>query len=268
MTGPAEPRRNGGGLMVLATLFLAFGSGPAPADIPPRDRQSGIEFTSPPTQAMQRDDAANPGMLAVMDGEALWESPQGAARKACADCHRQANQSMKGVAARYPAFDTLTGRPLDLQGRIQACRARHQRAAVLPHESPQLLGLVAYVALQSRGMAIAPPEDERLQTFRAQGQALWGQRMGQLHFACSQCHDDHWGARLGPAVIPQGHPQGYPIYRLEWQAMGSLQRRLRSCMTATRAEPFDYGAPELVNLELYLTHRARGMAMETPGVRP
>lgn len=254
--------------MGLATLFLAWDAGHAGANVPPGDRKSGVEFTSPATQAMQRDDAANPGMLAVMDGEALWESPQGEARKACADCHRQANQSMKGVAARYPAFDTLTGRPLDLQGRIQACQSRHQRAAVLPHESPQLLGLVAYVALQSRGMPIAPPEDDRLQPFRAQGQALWRQRMGQLHFACSQCHDDHWGARLGPAVIPQGHPQGYPIYRLEWQAMGSLQRRLRSCMSAARAEPFAYGAPELVNLELYLTHRARGMAMETPGVRP
>ena len=63
-------------------------------------------------------------------------------------------------------------------------------------------------------------------------------------------------------------PTGYPIYRLEWQAVGSLQRRLRGCMSGVRSEPYDYGAQELVNLELYLMWRARGMAVESPAVRP
>ena len=33
---------------------------------------------SPETRAMQDDDAANPGMLWVLDGEALWHRPEGA----------------------------------------------------------------------------------------------------------------------------------------------------------------------------------------------
>jgi sulfur-oxidizing protein SoxA len=35
-----------------------------------------------------------------------------------------------------------------------------------------------------------------------------------------------------------------------------------------RAQNFDFGASELVELELYLMSRARGMPMETPAVRP
>lgn len=69
-------------------------------------------------------------------------------------------------------------------------------------------------------------------------------------------------------VIPQAHPVGYPAYRLEWQTLGSLQRRLRGCMSALRGEPFPYGAEELVALELYLMQRAGGMRWETPAVRP
>ena len=61
---------------------------------------------------------------------------------------------------------------------------------------------------------------------------------------------------------------GYPVYRLEWQTMGSLQRRLRNCMNGVRAEPFAYGAQELIELELYLNGRTKGMSGETPGVRP
>ncbi len=51
-------------------------------------------------------------------------------------------------------------------------------------------------------------------------------------------------------------------------AAGSLQRRLRRCMIGVRAEPYPYGAPELVDLELYLAQRAAGLPIDTPGVRP
>jgi sulfur-oxidizing protein SoxA len=70
------------------------------------------------------------------------------------------------------------------------------------------------------------------------------------------------------AVIPQSHPTGIPCYRLEWQSLGSLQRRLRNCMVGVRAEPYAFGSPEFVELELFLMTRARGMALETPAVRP
>jgi sulfur-oxidizing protein SoxA len=35
-----------------------------------------------------------------------------------------------------------------------------------------------------------------------------------------------------------------------------------------RAVAYPYGAPEYVNLELYLMWRARGMPVEIPAVRP
>ena len=69
-------------------------------------------------------------------------------------------------------------------------------------------------------------------------------------------------------MIPQGHPTGYPIYRLEWQALGSLQRRLRGCVVGVRAEPWAAGAPEWLALEAFLAQRAAGMPVETPAVRP
>jgi sulfur-oxidizing protein SoxA len=82
------------------------------------------------------------------------------------------------------------------------------------------------------------------------------------------CHDDNWNGRLAGNPITQAHPTGYPIYRLEWQSVGSLQRRMRGCMTGIRAEPYDYGSPEFAALELYLKARAGGMPVETPAVRP
>jgi sulfur-oxidizing protein SoxA len=248
-------------LLVAAIPVLA-------TEIPPGERRSGFSFMTPETKAMQTDDTANPGMLWVLDGEALWKTKAGSAGKACADCHDDARASMKGVAARYPVFDKVLGRPVDLEQRINLCRANHQEATPLTYESRELLALTAFVAQQSRDMPIMTGADPQLAPFIAKGHALFTQRQGQLNLGCANCHDDNWDKRLAGSAITQGHSTGYPLYRLEWQSLGSLQRRLRGCITGIRAQPYDYGAPELVELELYLMSRARGMPIETPAVRP
>jgi sulfur-oxidizing protein SoxA len=220
------------------------------------------------TRAMQDDDTANPATLWVLEGGGLWARKTGAAGRACADCHGDARTSMKGVAARHPAFDVVLGRPIDLEQRINVCRVERQQAPALAWESRDLLALTAYVARQSRGLPIESAIDARTQPFLDAGRVTFHRRQGQLNLACSQCHDDLWGRRLAGNVIPQAHPTGYPLYRLEWQALGSLQRRLRNCLAGIRAEPYAYGAPELVELELYLMWRARGMTFDAPAVRP
>ena len=217
---------------------------------------------------MQQDDDLNPGMLWVLDGEELWDRPAGAAGRSCADCHGDARTSMRGVATRYPAFDADQQRPISLEGRVQACRRDRQQAPPLPPESDDRLALVAFVAHQSRGLPIDLGEDERLRPFIARGRELFERRQGQLDLSCADCHDRHRGQRLGGSLIPQAHPTGYPIYRLEWQGLGSLQRRLRNCMIGVRAEPYPFDSPEQVDLELYLMSRAQGLPIETPGVRP
>jgi L-cysteine S-thiosulfotransferase len=263
MTVPATPRRALAGLILASLAAVAVA-----AEIPASERRSGYEFMGREIQAMQDDDTANPGMLFVLDGEAAWNRKNGAAQKSCADCHGDARVSMSGVAARYPAFDLTLGRPVDLEQRIEMCRGDRQRASPLPFESPELLALTAYVARQSRGQPIAVADDDRTRPFIESGREIFQRRQGQLNLSCAQCHDDNWGQRLAGAPVPQAHPTGYPLYRLEWQALGSLQRRLRACMSGTRAEPYAYGAPELVDLELYLMSRAKGLPVETPAVRP
>jgi sulfur-oxidizing protein SoxA len=256
--------------IAVAAMLIAIGivAALSATEIPHEARRSGYSFMTPDTQAIQNDDTANPGMLWVLDGEALWKAKAGATNVACADCHNDARTSMKGVAARYPSFDKTLGRPVNLEQRINLCRARQQQASPLAYESHDLLALTAYVAEQSRGMAIETGLDPQLEPFVTKGRDIFMRRQGQLNLGCTNCHNDNWDKHLAGSAITQAHPTGYPLYRLEWQSLGSLQRRLRNCMIGTRAQAYDYGAPELVELELYLMSRAREMPIETPAVRP
>ncbi len=216
------------------------------------------------TRAMQDDEATSPAALWLLDGEALWNRKTGEAGKACADCHGAA--SMKGVAARFPALHS--GKLINLDQRINLCRVEQQKVPALQLEGRELLSLSAYVGRQSRGLPIEIAVTEKTKPFLEAGRAAFQRRQGQLNLSCAQCHDQNWGKSLAGSTIPQAHPTGYPIYRLEWQALGSLQRRLRNCLIGVRAESYAYGAPEYVELEYYLMWRARGMKLETPAVRP
>ena len=155
--------------LAIACVGLGLVTGAPGAGIPAGERRSGYEFMSRETRAMQDDDVTNPGMLWVLDGEALWNRKDGAAARACGDCHGDARASMKGVAARHPAWDAASGRPVNLEQRINACRTGRQRAAPLAYESRELLALAAYVALQSRGMPAAVAIDDRTRPYRDAG---------------------------------------------------------------------------------------------------
>ncbi|MGF1456858.1 MAG: sulfur oxidation c-type cytochrome SoxA [Alphaproteobacteria bacterium] len=236
---------------------------------PPAEKPlpSGTTFLGEGLKARQADEALNPGMLWVDEGARLWAEPAGAAKASCASCHGAAEKIMRGVATRYPAVDDVSGTLLNLEGRINRCRTEHQQADAFAYESDALLSLTAYVARQSLGLPMSVRIDGPAASYHATGEAYFHTRRGQLNLSCAQCHVDNAGRRLRGDTISHGLGNGYPIYRLEWQTLGSLQRRLHSCLSGVRAALPPYGAPDLVALELYLAGRARGVALETPAIR-
>jgi sulfur-oxidizing protein SoxA len=88
-----------------------------------------------------------------------------------------------------------------------------------------------------------------------------------MNLSCASCHEQSAGKRLLAEIISQGQGNAFPAYRLEWQAVGSLQRRLRACLFGIRAEMPAEGSLPLAELELYLAWRGTGLPVETPGVR-
>lgn len=226
----------------------------------PEDVRSGTSFLKPETRAMQDDEFANPGYLWVDRGNALFD----AGDKPCSTCH---DGGLGGIAASYPRIDQTSGELVNLEGQINLCRVRHQGLPPLDYESEDLLSLTAYIANQSKGMPATVSIEGAARPHFENGKAYFFTRRGQYNFSCAQCHDEHWGKSLRADTISQGHLNGYPAYRLEWQDFGSSHRRLRDCDWGVRAEPLDYGDQTYIDVELYLAHRAHGLPLESPAVR-
>jgi sulfur-oxidizing protein SoxA len=247
--------------LILASLLIV-----GVVNAAPLMQQSSYELMSAENRAMQDDPSLNPAMFWVGDGEALWQQKMGSQNKACSSCHGDVKKSMRGVATQFPKV--IKGKLQTLEGQINQCRVSNQSSPPLAYESKDLLALTALIAFQSKGLPISLSETPANTSFLKKGRESFNERMGQLNLSCAQCHEDRAGLKLGGSLIPQGHPNAYPIYRLEWQTLGSLQRRLRNCMSGVRAQQFEYGSPEMAQLELFLMWRARGMPLESPGVRP
>jgi sulfur-oxidizing protein SoxA len=245
--------------IIAAACLAASASLAQQRPIPVESLRSGVTYAGADVRAMQSDDLANPGFLWVQRGEALF-------KENCASCHRDA-ASMRGVATRYPAYDVSSKSMLDLEGRIDQCRTERQHQPAFGRDSDDLLAITTFVAHQSRGMPMNVSIDGPARDAFERGEAFYRQRHGQMNLACTHCHDQNYGKRLYTETISQGHGTAFPAYRLEWQALGSLQRRLRACLFGIRAEMPKPGAPELTDLELYVAWRANGLPIESPGVR-
>ncbi|MEI9925308.1 MAG: sulfur oxidation c-type cytochrome SoxA [Bradyrhizobium sp.] len=238
-------------------------------EIPQAERRSGYTFMSPDTKAIQDDDTANPGMLWVLDGEALWKRKNRHGGQGLRRLPRRHQRQHEGLSRRaIPPTTRRSDAPSILNSALISAARKTRRRRRCPYESRDLLALTAFVAQQSRGMPITAGADLQLEPFVAKGRDTFMRRQGQLNLGCTNCHDDNWDKHLAGSAVTQALPTGYPLYRLEWQSLGSLQRRLRNCMTGMRTQLYDYGAPELVELELYLMSRAHDMPIETPAVRP
>jgi len=244
-----------------------MGEGTSPPPYSVKSRQSGYDFLSQENQQLQNDEFANPGMLWVEKGKELWKTGDGLAAKSCANCHQDAEKSMRGVRAQYPKFDSRRKKLMSLEQRINHCRETHLRAKPYSYESEPLLALTAFVGLQSRGMPVNIQIDGPVRPFFEAGKAFFLRRRGQLDLACTHCHDQNAGQRLRGEVVSQGQSNGFPIYRHLWQTLGSVQRMFIWCNTAVRAEPLSYGSEEYVSLELYMAWRGRELPVETPAVR-
>ncbi len=230
-------------------------------------RRSGYTYLSEEHRQLQDDAFGNPGMLWIERGRELWDQTQGDGQQACASCHGDAATSMRGVRTRYPQFDPRTEKLINLEQRINRCRTEQLQAEAYPYESEALLALSAFVGFQSHGMPLHVDIEGPAAPFFEAGKAFFVRRRGQLDMACSHCHDEYAGQRLRGEVVSQGQTNGFPVYRLSWQTLGSAHRMFAWCNTAIRAQPLAHGADDYVNLELYMAWRGRGLPVETPGVR-
>jgi len=245
---------------VIAACAPTSGSAPKPVG------KSGTYYYAPETVAMQKDDFDNPGMLWVDIGKDEYSKIDGKAGKSCKACHGDV-KSFKGLATKGPWYSKVDKKLRTIQDQINWDRTKRMKTKAWKWDSDQMNGMVSYIKMQSRGLPINPVIDGPAKPFFEAGKKFYNQRRGQLDMSCANCHVAYPGSLIRSNKLSEGMPNAFPEYRLKWQKVGSLHRRFKGCNKNIRAQPYKQGSDEYTNLELFITWRARGLPVETPGVR-
>ena len=232
-----------------------------------RELKSGYEYLTQATRDMQDDEFANPGMTAVEEGR-KWFHFKGVNEKTCASCHGEngSKLNLKKIAS-YPIYNKEYDKPFTLQEQINYCGEEHLDNVPYVYDCPDLVELEVFVRYLARGEKVNVDVSGPLKPFYEKGKAIYQKRYGQMNMACTVCHDQYDGQRLRGQVLSQGHTNGFPEYRLGSGKMTPLHRRVEECFRSFRAEPYERGSDELINLEVFLHARGNGLAIETPAVR-
>jgi len=228
--------------------FQDFANGVYAIDLASREQWESIE-EFPPYE------------IDIDEGKAAYQ-----ASKALKKCFPDAD---KGIADRYPYFDTASKQVITLPLAINQCLEKAGEKP-LGYKKGKLAKIDAYFAYQSRGKTINVkiPNDDALAAYE-KGKKFYYTRRGQLNMACAHCHVDNAGKRiradlLSPAL---GHTSHFPVYRSKWGGLGTLHRRFAGCNEQVRAKAFPAQSEEYRNLEYFLTYMSNGIKLNGPGSR-
>lgn len=250
----------------LRIFLLATATGIACNNVLSAEPRSGYDFIKAETRALQDDDFENPGLIAVEEGKALFNTRLPEANKACADCHRYNGEGLDtGSIARYPVVDHESRDITTLQDRIISC-ANRSGSVTLVADDHKLVAMETFVRHLAKGKAVAV-ETASLDELLAQGEKLFSTRYGLIDMSCQHCHVFYADQMVRGQHISEGMGNGFPAYRLATGEITTLQQRIRQCMDLMRAEPFEAGSEELRLMELFMMSRSNGLTIETPAVR-
>ncbi|MEW6413618.1 MAG: sulfur oxidation c-type cytochrome SoxA [Pseudomonadota bacterium] len=216
------------------------------------------------------DPFVNPAMEAFERGKRAF-AEAGPRGQSCLSCHAAPEKAFRSWAAGMPKYEPRMQKVLNVEEFI----TRHARAttgADYPMQSDDNIALAIYLKNLANGQPFkVDTASAGAKEAAARGKALMQRKIGQLNFACIDCHSPEKGAnkwiRGQWLTESRGQTAHFPTWRTSRSEIWDLRKRFQWCGVAIRANELPPDAPEYGDLELYLTSLNNGEKLSVPGIR-
>ena len=209
------------------------------------------------------DEFENPAMFELETGIELFT-------ESCQKCHKNPEDKFAKWAITMPKFEPRLNKIIGIEEFI----TRHARATTDVKyllQSEENIALTIYLRNLANGQKIAvDTSDTNTSLALKRGKTLTQRKIGQLNFACTDCHEKNSGKWIRGQYIKQltDIMDHYPTYRSGKDAIWDISRRIQWCNLAARANDLPPDAPEYADIELYLTVQSNGSKLSVPGFGP
>lgn len=214
------------------------------------------------------DATENPGMWAVDQGADLFKK-RAATGFACSTCHDKPDQQFKTWAAAMPKWEPRLNKVLGVEEFV----FRHAKATtgvdwLMQSAENNAMSVYLHNLANDAPIKVDVSSPGAKEAFE-RGKALTERKVGQLNFACTDCHGKvalHWirGQWLGEQ---KGQYDHFPTWRTSLQTIWDIRKRFQWCQVNIRADELPPDAKEYGDLELYLAAQNEGQKLSVPGIR-
>jgi len=101
------------------------------------------------------------------------------------------------------------------------------------------------------------------------GKKEYYSQRGYLKLSCASCHVQGAGQRVRNEYMSPllGQVTHFPVYRLKWEDLGTLERRLEGCNKDQGENPHKPGSKWMNELAYFMAYMSNGMPVDGPDIR-
>jgi sulfur-oxidizing protein SoxA len=175
------------------------------------------------------------------------------------------------IVGEYPMFDEKKGEVVTLTGAINSClKAAGQKP--FKWTKGKITQVEAYFADKSKEAGkkidIKINSKAAMEAYERGKKEYYSQR-GYLKLSCASCHVQGSGQRvrleyLSPLLGAVTH---FPVYRMKWTGLGTLERRIKGCEKNQGENPHKPTSKWTAEMLYFMAYMSNGLPLDGPDVR-
>lgn len=175
------------------------------------------------------------------------------------------------VAGNYPYFDDKKKDVVSLTSAVNDC-LRDNGEKEWNTQKGEMASFQAYLANAST--EAGKKFDIKIQNEAAQkayenGKEFYYTQRGYLKMSCATCHVQGAGQRVRNEKLSTltGQITQFPVFRLKWDSLGTLERRLSGCVVDQGQVPPKDESTQMKELIYFMAYMSNGMSIDGPDIR-
>lgn len=186
--------------------------------------------------------------------------------KSLANCFPDAE-----VGGNYPYFDEKKGEVVTLTQAINECLVKNgeKKWNTKKGNMAKVQAFIAYSTMEAEKKMDIKINSKAAAEAYEKGKEYYYSQKGYLKLSCATCHVQGAGQRVRNEKLSPllGQATHFPVYRLKWSGLGTLERRVSGCIKDEGQVPPKDNSAQMKNLIFFLAYMSNGMAIDGPDIR-
>jgi len=203
---------------------------------------------------------------AIDAGKKLWNTTF-TNGKSFASCF----ESPVAAGSGYPYFDNARNDVVTLTQAVNECLTNNGEKAwnTKKGDMAKLQAYMANAATEAEKVLDVKIDSKAASDAYERGKEYYYTQRGYLKLNCAECHVQGTGKRVRNEKLSPllGHSTHFPVYRLKWKSLGTLERRMSGCIKDQGQVPPKDTSKEMKELLFFQAYMSNGMKYDGPDIR-